>query len=99
MSFLEVSLYLDDGSIKFYHKPDHKSQYNHTKTNHPLGIIKQLSVFIKIMLSNFSHNKSFFQESIIYYEGTLKKSSYLSKLVYQSFCAGHSIKENNKIIK
>ena len=69
-NYLDVTLNLDDGYFKLYHKTDDITQYFNKESNHSPHLMKHLSASIEKQLSNNCSNESTFKESAIYYEDT-----------------------------
>ena len=84
VNYLDVTLNLNNGSFKPYHKPDDIIQYINKESNHPPSIIEHLAASIEKRLSNNSSNEKIFKEAAIYYEGTLNKAGYINNLVYHT---------------
>ena len=89
LNYLDVTLNLNDGFLKPYHKPDDIIQYINKEFNHPPNLIKHLSSSIKKRLSNNSFEEKIFKESAIYYEDTLNKADHIYKLVYHATSASN----------
>ena len=92
VNYLNVTLNLNDSSLRRYHKPDDIIQYINKKSNHPPNVIKHLPTSIGKPLSSNSSDKKIFKEAAMYYEDTLNKAGYANKLVYHSLSA--RIQEN-----
>ena len=75
MNYLDVTLNLNNGSFKPYHKPDDIIQYINKESNHPPSIIEHLPTSIEKRLSNNSSDEKIFKEAAIYYEDTLKQAT------------------------
>ena len=88
-----MTLNLNNGSFKPYHKPDN-IQYINKESNDPPGIIKHMPVSIEKRLSNNSSDEKIFKEAAIYYEDTLNKAGYINKLVYYSPSASNQENKN-----
>ena len=84
VNYLDVTLNLNNGSFKPYHKPDDIIQYINKESNHPPSINEHLSASIEKWLSNNSSDEKIFKEAAIYYEDTLNKAGYINKLVYHT---------------
>ena len=84
VNYLDVTLNLNNGSFKPYHKPDDIIQYINKESNHPPSIIEQLLASIEKWLSNNSSDEKIFKEAAIYYEDTLNKAGYINNLVYHT---------------
>ena len=83
VNYLDVTLSLNNGSFKPYHKPD-DIQYINKESNHPPSIIEHLPASIEKRLSNNSSDEKIFKEAAIYYEVTLNKAGYINNLVYHT---------------
>ena len=68
MNYLDVTLNLDDGTFRPYHKPNDEIVYIHSESNHPPSIIKQLPISIESRLCNISSSKEIFDESVKVYQ-------------------------------
>ena len=84
VNYLDVTLNLNNGSFKPYHKPDDIIQYINKESNHPPSIIEHLPASIEKRLSNNSSDGKIFKEAAIYYEDTLNKAGYINNLVYHT---------------
>ena len=93
VNYLDVTLNLNNGSFKPYHKPDN-IQYINKESNDPPGIIKHMPVSIEKRLSNNSSDEKIFKEAAIYYEDTLNKAGYMNKLVYHTPSASNQENKN-----
>ena len=63
VNYLDVTLNLNDGTYRPYHKPNNEIMYIHSESNHPPAIIKQLPSDIESRLRNISSSKDIFNES------------------------------------
>ena len=77
-----MTLNVNNGSLKPYHKPDDTIQYINKESNPSPGIVKHLPASIEKQLSNNSSDEKIFKEAAINFENTLNKPSYISVLVY-----------------
>ena len=84
VNYLDVTLNLNNGSFKPYHKPEDIIQYINKESNHPPSIIEHLPASIEKRLSNNSSDEKIFKEAAIYYEDTLNKAGYINNLVYHT---------------
>ena len=84
VNYLDVTLNLNNGSFKPYHKPDDIIQYTNKESNHPPSIVEHLPASIEKRLSNNSSDEKIFKEVAIYYEDTLNKAGYINNLVYHT---------------
>ena len=80
---LDVTLNLNNGFCKSYHKADDTVQYIDKKFNHR-AVTKQLPVSIKKRLSNHSSDEKIFIESGDCYKDKKNKKGYTNKLFYHS---------------
>ena len=98
VNYLNVTLNVNNGSFKPYHKPGDIIEYLNNESNHPTSVIKHLPVFTEKWFSNNSSDEKIFKEAAIYYEDTLDKGGYVNKLVYHT--PGVSNQENkNKTLQ
>ena len=81
VNYLGVTLNLQDGTFRPYHKPVDQIQDIHTESNHPPNIIKHIPASIEIRLSNLSSTEIIFKESTTHYENNLRQSGYNKKLI------------------
>ena len=72
VDYLDVTLNLNDGTHKPFHKPDDATSYIHIESNHPPSILKQIPITIEKRVSALSSNKEIFDDSKKYYEDALK---------------------------
>ena len=84
VNYLDVTLNLNNGTFKPYHKPDDIIQYINKESNHPPSIIEHLPASIEKRLSNNSSDEKIFKEAAIFYEDTLNKAGYINNLVYHT---------------
>ena len=82
VDYLDVTLNLNDGTYRPYHKPDCKIQYINTESNHPPNIIRQIPKTIEKRLSEHSSNETIFNDAKPMYEKALKESGYDVELKY-----------------
>ena len=83
VTYFDITLNLDDGTYRPYHKPNGEIQYIHKESNHPATIIKQLPLTIESRLSNISSSKEIFDDSVKIYE-IVEKSGFSShRLTYK----------------
>ena len=83
VNYLDVTLNLNDGTFRSYHKPVDQMQYIHAESNHPPNIIKHIPASIETRLSKLSFTEAIFKESTTYYENNLRQSAYNKKLSYK----------------
>ena len=82
VNYLDVTLNLNDGSYRPYHKPNDEIMYVHRESDHPPAIIKQLPFSIESRLCSISSSKEIFDESSKIYQDALDRSGYKHKLTY-----------------
>ena len=83
VNYLDVTLNLNDGTYRPYHKPNDDITYIHSQSNHPPAIIKQLPLTIESRLRMISSSKEIFEESSKVYQDALERSGYTYKLSYE----------------
>ena len=83
VDYLDVTLDLNTGTYRPYHKPNNEINYVHVKSNHPPTILKQIPLSIQNRLSNLSANETIFNEALPYYDDALKRSGYNHKFKYE----------------
>ncbi|MCP4482402.1 MAG: hypothetical protein GY817_06445, partial [bacterium] len=76
VNYLDVTLDLNTGTYRPYHKPNNEVNYVHVKSNHPPNIIKQIPFSIQNRLSNLSANEEIFNQSTPFYAEALRRSGY-----------------------
>ena len=76
-NYLDVTLNVNNGSFRPYHKPDDIIQYISKESNHSPNIIKHLQASIEKRLSNNFSDEKIFKEAAIYYQKTLNKAGYI----------------------
>ena len=77
INFLDVTLDLITEEYKPSSKPTyHSALYVHSKSNHPLCIIKNIPKAINKILSEISSDEEAFKEAVPPYQGALQKSGY-----------------------
>ena len=94
VNYLDVTLNLNNGSFKPYHKPDDIIQYINKESNHPPSITEHLPASIEKRLSNISSDQKIFKEAAIYYEETLNKADYINNLVYHTSSTSNQESKN-----
>ena len=82
VNYLDVTLNLNDGSYRPFHKTNDEILYIHKESNHPPTIIKQLPISIECRLSNLFSSKEIFAQSVKIYQEALIKCGYEHELVY-----------------
>ena len=75
-NYLNITLDLNTGTYKPYHKPNDETLCIHAKSNHPANILKQLPISIETRLSNLSSNREIFHETSKHYQNILNQSGY-----------------------
>ena len=96
VNYLDVTLNLQDGTFRPYHKPNDQIQYIHKESNHPPNIIKRIPVSIGTRLSNLSSTEIIFKESTTHYENNLRQSGYNKKLTYKPTDTNHQKRSKHK---
>ena len=94
INYLDVTVNLNDGSFKPYHKLDDIIQDLNKEPNDPPDLIKLLPVSIGKRILNNSSDEKIFKESVIYYEDTLNKAGCINELVYQAPSASNQENKN-----
>ena len=84
VSYVDLTLNLNDGFFRPCHKPDDICPHMNKECKHPPNLTKHLSASIEKRLSNNSSDENFFKEARIHYEETLNKACYINKLVYHA---------------
>ena len=82
VNYFDVTLNLDDGTYRPYHKPNDENMYVRSESNHPPAIIKQPLSAIESRLRNISSSKDIFNESAKVYQDALVKSGFKHELTY-----------------
>ena len=82
VNYLDVTLNLNDGTYRPYHKPNDEITYIHCQSNHPPAIIKQLPLSIESRLRMISSSKEIFEESAKEYQEALERSGFNHRLRY-----------------
>ena len=97
-NFLDVTLILTDGSYYPYRKPNNRTLYIDTNSNHPPTIIKHLPAAIGRRISDISSNKELFNKAKPHYESVLKRSGHDEKLTYteRKKAAAHTAQNSRK---
>ena len=99
VNYLDVTLNLNDGTLKPYHKPTDKVCYIHKESNHPPAIIKQLPISIESRLSSISSSQEVFDEAKMPYQEALKRSGFEYDLKYQpQSTSRNSVNRKRKVI-
>ena len=82
MDMLDVTFDLPSGKYWPYRKPNNELLYIHSKSNHPLSILKHLPKNINDRLSSISCDEAEFDKAKPAYEQALKNSGFNSTLTY-----------------
>ena len=82
VDYLDVTLNLNDGSFRPFHKPDNETNYIHAQSDHPPSIIKHLPMAVEKRISDLSSSENIFEQSKQHYQGALTKSGYKHQLKY-----------------
>ena len=96
VNYLDVTLNLNDGSYRPYHKPNDELMYIHSESNHPPAIIKQLPLSIQARLRTLSSSKEIFDEDVRPYQEALKRSGYKHTLKYEDDSGGKIHQKRNR---
>ena len=76
VSYLDVSLNLNNSNYRPYHKPDNEILYIHKDSNHPPSVLKQTPTSIERRTSTLSPKETIFNQSKEIYQKALKKPGY-----------------------
>ena len=82
VDYLEVTLNMNDGTYRPFHKPNEETTYIHVESDHALKIIKKILRSIEKTLSHLYSTKEIFKNSKDYYEQGLRQWGYNEKLNY-----------------
>ena len=97
VNYLDITMNLNDGTYRPYHKPNDDITYIHSQSNHPPAIIKQLPLSIESRLRMISSSKEIFEESAKEYQDALKRSGFKHKLTYEDNTGiAHARKPKNR---
>ena len=80
--YLDVTLHLNDGTYRPFHKPNEETTSIHIKSDHPPQIIKKIPRSTEKRLSRLPATKEIFENSKDYYEQRLRQCGYNEKLNY-----------------
>ena len=83
VNYLDVTLDLNNGTYRPYHKPDNETNYVHVKSNHPPNIIKQIPISIQNRLSNLSSNEEIFKQATPHYKEALQRFGHNHNFEYK----------------
>ena len=89
VDYLDVTLNLNDGKYRPFHKTNEKTTYIHVESDRPPQIVKKIPRSIEARLSRLSSRKEIFENLKDYYEQRLRQCGYNEKLNY--------IEQNNEI--
>ena len=81
-NFFDVTLNLTDGTHYPYRKPNNKTLYIDTNSNHLPKIIKRLPAAIGRRISDISLSKELFDKAKPHYKSALKQSGHDEELIY-----------------
>ena len=81
-NFLDVTLNLTDGTHYPYRKPNNKTLYIDTNSNHLPKMIKRLPAAIGRRISDISLSKELFNKVKLHYKSALKQSGHDEELIY-----------------
>ena len=98
VNYLDVTLDLNTGTFKPYHKPDNEINYVHIHSNHPPNIIKQIPISIQNRLSNLSANEEIFKEATPHYTAALERSGYQHQFTHTPKATTQTKNRKRKII-
>ena len=98
VNYLDVTLNLNDGSYKPYHKDTDETNYIHSSSDHPPNIIKQIPISIEKRLSTLSSSKQIFDESKKHYQEALNRCGYTHTLNYTPVDTSRRQKRSRNII-
>ena len=96
VDYLDVTLDLNDGSYRPFHKPNDEIMYIHSESNHPPAIIKQLPLSVESRLRTLSSSKEIFDQAKIHYQEALERSGYKHILKYEDDQADNSGEVNHQ---
>ena len=82
VDYLEVTLNLNDGTYRPFHKPNEETTYIHVESDHAPKIIKKILRPIEKTLSHLYSAKEIFKNSKDHYEQGLRQWGYNEKLNY-----------------
>ena len=82
VNYLEITMNLNSGSHKPYHKPDTETNYIHSESDHPPSILKQLPFSVERRISELSSSEEIFKQAKDHYQEALTKSGYTHQLRY-----------------
>ena len=82
VDYFEVTLNLNDGTYRPFHKPNEETTYIHVEPDRAPKIIKKILRPIEKTLSHLYSTKEIFKNSKDYYEQGLRQWGYNEKLNY-----------------
>ena len=83
-NYLDVTFNLNEGIYKPYTKPNNEIKYIHKNSNHPLSVIRQITLsIIESRLSTLPFNEKIFQEAVPPYHKALQSSGCRHTLTYK----------------
>ena len=77
--YLDVTLNLNDGTYRPFHKPNEETTYIHIESDHPSQIIKKIPRSTEKRLSRLRATKEILENSKDYYEQRLRQCGYNEK--------------------
>ena len=83
VDFLNVTLDLKNGKYFVYRKENNDINYIHSKSNHPINVIRDIPSSINRMLNQLSSDKDMFEKEVTKYQKALNKNGYEYKLKYE----------------
>ena len=81
-NFLDVTLELETGLHRPFHKPNENLQYVNRNSNHPGSVIKSIVKSVSNRITRLSANKEIFEQNQEYYNSALERAGYLDKIEY-----------------
>ena len=82
VDYLDVTLLLNDGTYRPFHKPNEETTYIHVESDDSPQIIKKIARSIKKRLSRLSSTKEIFENSKDNYKKCLRQCGCNEKLNY-----------------
>ena len=84
VNYLDVTFNLNDETYKPSTKPNNEIKYIHKNSNHPLSVIRQITLsIIESRLSTLPFNEKIFQEAVPPYHKALQSSGCRHTLTYK----------------
>ena len=90
VNFLDVTFNLTTGTYQPYNKPNDRSLYINTKSNHLPSIIKSIPESISRRISKISSTKEIFDAAAPYYNDALSTSGYSENIEYKPNVISHN---------